>query len=103
MADTSLWGMLQNVQPVVIISDDISNRISMEVNAIPIIGNIKQIMFKNYAVVIGNYGVHGKNIVATERMVLIDETQVMEKVGSIRGTIYMDQITQAIKSYLGTV
>lgn len=83
-----------------LVSDDISNKISLEVNAVPIIGDIKQIMFKNYAVDIGDYGVHGKNIVTPERMVLIDKTQVMEKVGSIRGTIYMEKITQAIKSYL---
>jgi len=99
MANTGLWGMSQNVQPVVVVSDDISNKISMEVQAIPIIDDIRQVMFKNYAVIIGDYGLQEKNIVTTERMVLIDKTQVFEKIGSIRGTIYMDQINRAIKSY----
>lgn len=100
MANTGLWGMPQNVQPVVVVSDDISNKISPEVNAVPIIADIRQIKLKDYVVIIGDYGLQGKNIAAIERMVLIDKTQIFERIGSLRGTVYLQQIMQAIKSYL---
>lgn len=92
MANTGLWGMHRNVQPVVVVSDDTSNKISIEVNAVPIIAGIGQLIQRDYVVNIRDYGLQGKNIVAIEQMVLIDKTQVFEKIGSIRETVYMEQI-----------
>lgn len=92
MANTGLWGMHRNVQPVVVVSDDTSNKISLEVNAVPIIAGIGQLIQRDYVVNIRDYGLQGKNIVAIEQMVLIDKTQVFEKIGSIRETVYMEQI-----------
>lgn len=88
------------VQPVVIISDDISNKISQEVTAVPIIADPTTVMCQNY-VVVGDYGLQGKNIIAVERVILINKKWVFEKIGSIRGTVYLERIMHMRKLYEG--
>ena len=42
-----------------------------------------------------------KNIAVIEEIKTLNQTQLLVKVGSIRGTVYAEQVKQKIKSYLG--
>lgn len=66
----------------------------------PIVDVAKQDNLQSY-VFIGDYGMCEKNIAVIEQITTLDQSQLLVKIGSIRGTAYGKQIKQEIKSYLG--
>lgn len=87
-------------QPVLVISADKANKNSSVVNVVPIVDASEQDKLLGY-VSIGDYGMSEKNIAVIEEIKTLNQTQLLVKVGSIRGTVYAEQIRQKIKSYLG--
>ena len=87
-------------QTVLVVSADNVNKSSSVVTIVPIVDAAKQDELQSYAF-IGEYGVCEKNIAVVEQITTLDQTQLLVKVGSIRGTAYAKQVKQEIKSYLG--
>lgn len=87
-------------QTVLVVSDDKANKNSSVVTVVPIVAAAEQDKFMSY-VYIGDYGICEKSIAVVEQITTLDQTQLLVKVGSIRGTAYAKQVKQEIKSYLG--
>ena len=101
IADRNLTDNLHKVkQTVLVVSEDRTNKVSSIVNVVPIVDAAKQDNLQSY-VFIGEYGMCEKNIAVIEQITTLDQTQLFVKVGSIRGTVYAEQVKQEIKSYLG--
>ncbi len=101
IADRNLTDNLHKVkQTVLVVSEDRTNKVSSIVNVVPIVDAAKQDNLQSY-VFIGEYGMCEKNIAVIEQITTLDQTQLLVKVGSIRGTVYAEQVKQEIKSYLG--
>lgn len=100
IADRNLTDNLHKVkQTVLVVSGDRTNKVSSIVNVVPIVDATKQDNLQSY-VFIGDYGMCEKNIVVVEQITTLNQSQLLVKIGSIRGTAYTGQIKQAIKSYL---
>ena len=77
-----------------------ANPNSSVVTIVPIIDAAEQDKLMSY-VYIGDYGMCEENIAVVEQITTLDKTQLLIKVGGIQGTVYAEQVKQAIKSYLG--
>lgn len=101
IADRNVAGNLHRIkQTVLVVSEDRTNKVSSIVNVVPIVDVAKQDNLQSY-VFIGDYGMCEKNIAVIEQITTLDQSQLLVKIGSIRGTAYGKQIKQEIKSYLG--
>lgn len=92
-------GLYYEKQTVLVVSEDRTNKVSSIVNVVPIVDVAKQDNLQSY-VFIGEYGMCEKNIAVIEQITTLNQSQLLVKIGSIRGTAYTGQIKQAIKSYL---
>lgn len=92
-------GLYHEKQTVLVVSEDRTNKVSSIVNVVPIVDVAKQDNLQSY-VFIGEYGMCEKNIAVIEQITTLNQSQLLVKIGSIRGTAYTGQIKQAIKSYL---
>lgn len=100
IADRNLTDNLHKVkQTVLVVSEDRTNKVSSIVNVVPIVDVAKQDNLQSY-VFIGEYGMCEKNIAVIEQITTLNQSQLLVKIGTIRGTAYTGQIKQAIKSYL---
>lgn len=86
-------------QPILVVSDGKFNKKSDVVNVLPIADAAEQDKLLGYAN-IGEYGIWEKNIAVIEQIKTINQTQLLVKIGSIRGTAYAEVVKQAIKVYL---
>ena len=86
-------------QPILVISDDKFNKKSDVVNVLPIADATGQDKLLGYAY-IGEYGIWEKNIAIIEQVETLNQTQLLVKIGSIRGTAYAELVKQAIKVFL---
>lgn len=101
IAEKNLTGNLHKVkQTVLVISANSDNKDSLLVTIVPIIDAAEQDKLMSY-VYIGDYGMCEKNIAVIEQITTLDQSQLLVKIGSIRGTVYAEQVKQEIKSYLG--
>lgn len=101
IAEKNLTGNLHKVkQTVLVISANSDNKDSSLVTIVPIIDAAEQDKLMSY-VYIGDYGMCEKNIAVIEQITTLDQSQLLVKIGSIRGTVYAEQVKQEIKSYLG--
>lgn len=87
-------------QTVLVVSVNNANPNSSVVTIVPIIDAAEQDKLMSY-VYIGDYGMCEENIAVVEQITTLDKTQLLIKVGGIQGTVYAEQVKQAIKSYLG--
>lgn len=87
-------------QTVLVVSDDKANKNSSVVTVVPIVAAAEQDKLMNY-VYIHDYGMSEENIAVVEQITTLDQTQLLVKIGSIRGTAYAGQIKQVLKQYLG--
>lgn len=100
IADRNIAGNLHKLkQTVLVVSDVKTNKISSIVNVVPIVDAAKQDNLQS-CVFIGDFGMCEKNIAVIEQITTLNQSQLLVKIGSIRGTAYTGQIKQAIKSYL---
>lgn len=101
IAEKNLTGNLHKVkQTVLVVSINNDNKNSSVVTIVPIIDATEQDKLMSY-VYIGDYGMCEENIAVVEQITTLDKTQLLIKVGGIQGTVYAEQVKQAIKSYLG--
>ena len=87
-------------QTVLVVSNDKVNKSSPFITVLPIADAEKQNKLRN-CIFIGSYGMSEKNIAVVGQMTTLNKDQLLVKVGSIQGTVYAEQVSQAIKSYLG--
>lgn len=101
IADMNMEGNLQQVeQPVMVVSNDRTNKNSSVVTVVPVANASEKDKLAGY-VLTGDYGLSGKNIAVIGQINTLNQTQLLSKIGSIRGTVYEAQIKQAVKKYLG--
>lgn len=101
IAEKNTTGNLHRLkQTVLVVSDDRTSKQSPYVTVVPITDVAQQDKLMSH-VFIGEYGLCEKNIAVVEKITTLDSTQLLIKVGSIRGTVYAEQVKQAIKLYLG--
>ena len=81
-------------------SNDKVNKSSPFITILPIADAEKQNKLLS-CVFIGSYGMSEKNTAVVGQITTLNKDQILVKVGSIRGTVYARQVSQAIKSYLG--
>ena len=74
-------------QPILVVSDGKFNKKSDVVNVLPIVDATGQDKLLGYAN-IGEYGIWEENIAVIEQIKTINQTQLLVKIGSIRGTAY---------------
>ena len=87
-------------QTVLVVSNDKVNKGSPFITVLPIAYAEKQNKLLS-CIFIGSYGMSEKNIAVVGQMTTLNKDQLLVKVGSIRGTVYAEQVKQEIKSYLG--
>lgn len=101
IAEKNLTGNLYRIkQTVLVVSDCRESKVSSFVTVVPITDAVEQDKLISY-VYIGDYGMCEKNIAVVEQITTLDQTQLLVKIGSIRGTAYAKLVKQEIKSYLG--
>lgn len=101
MAEIKMTSNLQSLkQPVLVVSDDKANKDSSVVIVVPITDAVKRDKLSGY-VSIGSCGMSEENIAVVGQITTLDKSQLLVKVGGIRGTVYAGQVKQAIKKYLG--
>lgn len=101
IAEKNITGNFHRVkQTVLVVSDDKTNKNSSVITVVPIIDAARQDELLSY-VLIDDYGMSEKNIAVVGQMTTLNKDQLLVKVGSIQGTVYAEQVSQAIKSYLG--
>lgn len=101
IANRNITGNLHRFkQTVLVVSGDRTNKLSPYVTVVPILDAAEQDELLSY-VFIGDYGMSEENIAVVEQITTLDKTQLLIKVGGIQGTVYAEQVKQAIKSYLG--
>ena len=101
IAEKNMTGTLHQVkQTVLVVSDCRESKVSSFVTVVPITDAVEQDKLISY-VYIGDYGMCEKNIAVVEQITTLDQTQLLVKIGSIRGTAYAKLVKQEIKSYLG--
>lgn len=101
IANKNVTGNLhREKQTVLVVSDDKANKNSSVVTVVPIVTTAEQDKLMNY-VYIHDYGMSEENIAVVEQITTLDQTQLLVKIGSIRGTAYAGQIKQVLKQYLG--
>ena len=87
-------------QTVLVASNDKVNKSSPFITILPIADAEKQNKLLS-CIFIGSYGMSEKNTAVVGQITTLNKDQLLVKVGSIRGTVYARQVSQAIKSYLG--
>jgi mRNA-degrading endonuclease toxin of MazEF toxin-antitoxin module len=87
------------VRPVLIVSNDKANRFSPVITVIPLTGRLDKKDMPTH-VYLRNCGLARTSIALAEQITAIDRIRLKERIGSIRKTVYEEQIREAVKVQL---